>query len=65
MVTEVSPPGSGSAPEQVRLRTSDGPGPWFPWAWVGADQIGALAAAAGLLVRQSWADAGRWFAVLS
>jgi SAM-dependent methyltransferase len=65
VVTEVSPPGSGSAPERVRLRTEAGAGPWFPWAWVGADQIGALAAAAGLLVRQSWADAGRWFAVLS
>jgi SAM-dependent methyltransferase len=65
VVTEVSPPGSGSEPERVRLRTAAGPGPWFPWAWVGADQIGALAAAAGLLVRQSWAEAGRWFAVLS
>jgi SAM-dependent methyltransferase len=65
VVTEVSPPGSGSAPEQVRLRTAAGAGPWFPWAWVGADQIGALAASAGLLVRQSWADAGRWFALLA
>lgn len=65
VVTEVSPPGSGSRREQVRLRTAAGPGPWFPWAWVGADQIGALAATAGLLVTQSWADAGRWFAMLA
>jgi SAM-dependent methyltransferase len=65
VVTEVSPPGSGSRGEQVRLRTAAGPGPWFPWAWVGADQIGALAAAAGLLVTRSWADAGRWFALLA
>jgi SAM-dependent methyltransferase len=65
VVTELSAPGSGSRREQVRLRTIAGPGPWFPWAWVGADQIGPLAAAAGLLVTLSWADAGRWFAMLA
>jgi SAM-dependent methyltransferase len=62
LVAEVSPPGAGSRHERVRLRTSEGPGPWFPWAWVGADEVGPLAAEAGLLVTHSWADAGRWFA---
>jgi SAM-dependent methyltransferase len=65
VVAEVGPPGAGSRREQVRLRTADGPGPWFPWAWVGADQAAGLAAAAGLLVTQCWTDAGRWFAVLA
>jgi SAM-dependent methyltransferase len=65
VVAEVSPPGAGTRREQVRLRTAGGPGPWFPWAWVGADQVGVLAAAAGLLVTQRWVDAGRWFAVLA
>jgi SAM-dependent methyltransferase len=65
VAAEVSPPGTGSRREQVRLRTAAGPGPWFPWAWVGADQVAALAAAAGLLVTQSWAEAGRWFTVLA
>jgi len=64
VVTEVSPPGSGSRSEQVRLRTAAGPGPWFPWAWVGADRLAPLAAQAGLRVTQSWNDSGRWFAVL-
>ncbi len=65
VVAEVSAPGSGSRGEQVRLRTDTGPGPWFPWAWVGADEAAATAAAAGLVVTESWADAGRWFTVLT
>jgi SAM-dependent methyltransferase len=65
VLAEVSPPGAGMRREQVRLRTAAGPGPWFPWAWVGADQVGPLAAAAGLRVTQSWTDAGRWFAMLA
>jgi SAM-dependent methyltransferase len=65
VVAEVGPPGSGSRREQVRLRTADGPGPWFPWAWVGADGLPPLACAAGLRVTQTWADSGRWFAVLA
>ncbi|MGH3276518.1 MAG: class I SAM-dependent methyltransferase [Streptosporangiaceae bacterium] len=65
VVTELSPPGSGSRREQVRLRTAAGPGPWFPWAWVGADEVGPLAATAGLAVTRRWAAAGRWFAALA
>jgi len=65
VVAEVSPPGSGSHREQVRLRTAGGPGPWFPWAWVAADEAAPVAGAAGLRVAQSWDDAGRWFTVLA
>jgi SAM-dependent methyltransferase len=65
VLAEVSAPGSGSRREQVRLRTADGTGPWFPWAWVGADEAAATAAAAGLAVAHSWAAAGRWFAALT
>ncbi len=64
MVAEVGPPGSGSRREQVRLRTAAGPGPWFPWAWVGADGLPPVAGAAGLRVTRAWTDSGRWFAVL-
>ena len=65
VVAETGPPGSASRRERVRLRAADGPGPWFPWAWIGADHLVALAAAADLRPTESWADSGRWFAVLS
>ncbi|HTP15985.1 MAG TPA: class I SAM-dependent methyltransferase [Streptosporangiaceae bacterium] len=65
VVAEVGPPGFRSRREQVRLRAAVGQGPWFPWAWTGADQLSALAAAAGLQAVENWADSGRWFALLS
>jgi len=65
VVTEVGPPGSRSRREQVRLRTADGSGPWFPWAWIGVHELGRLAAAADLVVAESWADSGRYFGRLS
>ncbi|MGI9005572.1 MAG: class I SAM-dependent methyltransferase [Streptosporangiaceae bacterium] len=65
IVAEIEPPGSQLRRECVRLRTPDRSGAWFPWAWVGADQIGALADSAALEIAHLWADAGRWFAELS
>jgi hypothetical protein len=48
-VVEVDPPGRSLVRDEVRLRgPSDEPGPWFDWAWVGADAIAELAEAAGL-----------------
>jgi SAM-dependent methyltransferase len=64
VLAEVGPPGAASWRQPVRLRTPSGPGAWFPWAWTGADQIGALAGAAGLSVTELWDDSGRWFAAL-
>jgi SAM-dependent methyltransferase len=65
VVAETAPPGAGTRCEEVRLRNADGSGPWFPWAYVGADQLAALAATAGLRAAESWDCAGRWFARLS
>ena len=65
VVAEAARPAWRTRCEQVRLRNADGSGPWFPWAWVGADQLGALAATAGLRAAESWDCAGRWFARLS
>ncbi|HEY1642252.1 MAG TPA: class I SAM-dependent methyltransferase [Streptosporangiaceae bacterium] len=65
VVAEAGPPGSQTRSEQVRLRAARGEGPWFPWAWVGADELAALAATAGMEATESWADSGRWFALLS
>jgi SAM-dependent methyltransferase len=65
VMAEVGPPGARSRRELVRLRTPAGPGAWFPWAWVGIDRVGGLAAESGLRTTEVWTDAGRWFALLS
>jgi hypothetical protein len=37
---------------------------WFPWMEVGADAIGALAAAAGFALIDLHDDGDRWFVTL-
>jgi SAM-dependent methyltransferase len=37
---------------------------WFPWAYVGADQIAEIAVEAGLSAAETWSAHGRWFSVL-
>ena len=65
IVAEIGPPGAQLRREHVRLRTPGRSGAWFPWAWVGVDQIGALADSSAMRVAQVWADAGRWFTELT
>ncbi len=65
IVAEVEPPGAPLRREHVRLRAPGRCDAWFPWAWVGVDQIGDLAESSALQVAQVWADAGRWFTELS
>jgi hypothetical protein len=60
----VEPPGAPLLREQVRLRHGGILSDWFPWAWIGADQIGELGVAVGLKVTEIWTDSGRWFAAL-
>jgi SAM-dependent methyltransferase len=64
-LVEVEPPGAPLLCEQVRLRHGGTLSDWFPWAWIGADQIGPLGLGAGLNVTETWTDSGRWFASLS
>lgn len=64
-LVEVEPPGAPMLREQVRLRHGGTLSDWFPWAWIGADQIGDLGVTAGLAVSEIWTDSGRWFAALS
>jgi SAM-dependent methyltransferase len=63
-VVEVQSPGTELRSEQVRLRHGDQESPWFPWAYVGVDQIAKLAAEAGLAIAETWDAHGRWFGVL-
>jgi hypothetical protein len=51
--------------EEIRLRVGAQVTAAFAWAWVGADAIGSLAAAAGLRVRHLAARDGRWVATLA
>jgi SAM-dependent methyltransferase len=64
-IVEVLPPGSESRKEQVRLRHADTVTDWFPWAYVGADQIAEVADSAGLELDDTWEAEGRWFAALT
>jgi SAM-dependent methyltransferase len=65
IVAEVEATGAPMRRERVRLRTPSRSDAWFSWAWVGVDQIGALAESSGLQVALVWADADRRFAELS
>jgi SAM-dependent methyltransferase len=63
-IVEVQPPGSPLRQEKVRLRHAGLVSSWFPWAYVGADQIGEVADEAGLSMEESWSAENRWFAAL-
>ncbi|HVV35147.1 MAG TPA: methyltransferase domain-containing protein [Acidimicrobiales bacterium] len=62
---EVNPPGTATRVEDVRLEVDDHVGPWFAWAWVGADELATLATAAGLRLRQWLRIDGRFIAQLA
>lgn len=61
---EVQPPGSALRREQIRLRHGSQTSAWFPWAYVGVDQIAELARNAGLSAAETWSADGRWFTSL-
>ncbi|MEU7872281.1 class I SAM-dependent methyltransferase [Dactylosporangium sp. NPDC049140] len=66
VLVEVDPPGAGSWSGPVALadehrgRTSAP----FAWAFVAADDLAAMAAAAALHHIDTWTEAGRWFSQL-
>jgi SAM-dependent methyltransferase len=63
VAAEVERPGRPNEALTVRVEAPDArPGPWFPWARVGADGIAAVAGAAGLAVAALDTGGGRWFA---
>ncbi|HEV3383078.1 MAG TPA: methyltransferase domain-containing protein [Trebonia sp.] len=63
-LVEVQSPGTELRREDVRLRHCDQTSAWFPWAYVGMDQIAWLAETAGLAPAETWVAHGRWFTVL-
>jgi SAM-dependent methyltransferase len=64
-IIEIQPPGTPLRKEQVRLRHADTISDWFPWAYVGADQIAEVADSAGLTLAETWSADERWFSALS
>ena len=64
ILVEVDPPGVGLEIVRMRLEDEHRESRWFDWARVGAEAIAAPAREAGLRVRESWEDEGRWFAAL-
>jgi SAM-dependent methyltransferase len=64
VLVEVDPPGTRSwvgelaLADRVRVSTS------FAWAFVGVDDIAAMADSALLRVVETWTEAGRWFVSL-
>jgi len=63
-LVEVQPPGSAMRSEQVRLRHGGQASAWFPWSYVGVDDVAEVARGAGLRAADTWATDGRWFASL-
>jgi SAM-dependent methyltransferase len=63
-LVELEPPGLGVRPTRARIEHGDAHSEWFPWARVGADAIGPLAAAARLSLAETWACGARHFAQL-
>jgi SAM-dependent methyltransferase len=63
-LVELEPPASASRAGRVRLEGARAVSDWVPWAFVGAEEITAIAAAAGLRVAAEWDSGGRWFAQL-
>ncbi|MGC7102490.1 methyltransferase domain-containing protein [Amycolatopsis lurida] len=59
-LVELDPPGQGLRRSEVRIGT----GSWFPWAWVGADALGELAARTGFRPEWTATSGQRWFAEL-
>jgi SAM-dependent methyltransferase len=64
VLVELEAPGSPGGREHDRLEAGGRAGPWFPWARLGVDGAGDLAAAAGFTLVEVWPRGGRWFARL-
>ena len=64
VVVELEPPGAGLELGVVEFEVATGMIGWFPWCWVGVEEIAHLANGAGLRVDETRAVDGRWFAWL-
>jgi SAM-dependent methyltransferase len=63
-LVELDPPGAPTLRTRLRIEAPEVVSEWFRWARVGVDEIDALAARAGLPVRDVFTAGGRWLAHL-
>ena len=64
VLLDLAAPGSGLLIEELRLIESGRVSEPFRWCHLGVDAVAPVAAAAGLVVRESWLHDGRWQAEL-
>lgn len=64
VLVELDPPGTPAGGTRIRLEAGGAVSTWFAWAHVDAAAIGAHAAAAGLVLHETWEVDGRCFACL-
>jgi SAM-dependent methyltransferase len=65
VLAEVDPPGFRGWRGTVALTDTRHTSTTFAWAAVSADELGPLAARAGLRQSETWTEEGRWFACLT
>lgn len=65
VVVETEPPGTDTVHDHVRVERGDDVGGWFPWTWLGDDDVDAVADRAGLRRREVTVVDGRWFSTLT
>ena len=65
LLVEVEPPGFRGGRLNAQIHHGPRRSPWFPWAFVGADDIPQVAAASDLVVDDVAERSGRWLALLS
>jgi SAM-dependent methyltransferase len=63
-IVELEAPGAGLEFGVVEFEVATGMVGWFPWCWVGAEEIAQQAEVGGLRVDDCRAIDGRWFAWL-
>ncbi len=63
-IVELEPLGAGLEFGAVEFEVATGMVGWFPWCWVGSEEIAHLADGAGLRVEDCRSVDGRWFAWL-
>jgi SAM-dependent methyltransferase len=64
VIVELEPPGAALEFGVVQFEVATGMVGWFPWCWVGAEEIGRVATGAGLEIDVCGEIDGRWFAWL-
>ena len=64
VIVELEPPGAAIEAGVVEFEVATGMVGWFPWCWIGTEEIAGLANSSDLRVEDCQQIGGRWFAWL-